>query len=117
MDKDERVAYADGGLRVVLRKGPYSTWQWRALDAPSDVLQVEAVILVEKGSGGGGPICGPMEGQEPWHWAGVNGDGEWLVGRIAGTHLQVAARGELPVVRDPEAPVGAPLPIAGDTPL
>lgn len=111
-DERENTRYADGGLRTTLRvKGGSSAWQWVDLTAPTDHVRVEITMLVEKGSGGGGPICGDAAGDGRWFWGGINGDGEWLVGRILGSRVQVADRGERPVVRDHDAPVGAPYPV------
>jgi hypothetical protein len=111
-DKRENTRYAAGGLRTTLRvKGGSSTWQWVDLAAPTDHVRVEIMVLVEEGSGGGGPICGDAAGDGGWFWGGINGDGEWLIGRILGSRLQVADRGEQPIVRNPDAPVGAPYPV------
>lgn len=111
-DEAEHTRYAGGGLRTTLPgTGGSSAWQWVDLAAPTDHVRVEIMVLVEKGSGGGGPICGDAAGDGRWFWGGINGDGEWLVGRILGSRLQVADRGERPLVRDHDAPVGAPYPV------
>jgi hypothetical protein len=47
---------------------------------------------------------------DPFLWAGINGDGEWLVGRITDGSLTVTARGDIPSIRRHDIPVGAPYP-------
>ena len=111
-DERERTAIEDGVLRTRLRtKGASSTWQWVDLPAATDRVRVQAQVLVERGPGGGGPICGDAAGDGHWYWGGINGDGEWLLGWISGSRVHVEQRGDRPVVRDPEAPVGAPYPV------
>jgi hypothetical protein len=109
-DRTATSGYRDGGYGVQLHRGGRSLWDWQPLDEGHERLTVEASVLVERGSGAGGPICGPVEGDDPWIWAGTNG-ADWLVGRIVDTHLQLADRGPLPIVRDPDAPVGGQLPV------
>jgi hypothetical protein len=108
-DRFSTNAYRDGGYGVQMNRGGRSQWDWRKLPDARDRLKVEALVLVEQGQGAGGPICGAAGGNDSWFWAGTNG-AEWLVGRIADTRLQVAERGPLPMVRDPDAPVGGALP-------
>lgn len=86
---------------------------WDSVELPTvlDRVRVDASVLVDEGSGGGGPLCAGSDVGERALWAGINGDGEWLVGRIADTHLQVIDRGEIPFVRRHDVPSGAPYPL------
>jgi hypothetical protein len=111
-DKGERTSFDFGRLRTVLGEGPRSTWQWMDLPAPVDAVEVQGVVTLDEGDGGAGVICGPAGETGDWLWGGYNTDGQWLLGRLSDGHLKVDARGELPVVRDPDAPVGGALPVA-----
>lgn len=101
----------DGGLRWTIDQDRRSIWDTPELPRALDEVRVEATVLVEDGSGGGGPLCAGADTGERAIWAGVNGDGEWIVGRIADTHVQVIERGETPIVRRHDVPVGAPYPV------
>lgn len=104
-DDGERTSNQDGGIRTVLRKEDYSTWQWIDLPAATDVLRVQALVFVEQGPGGGGPICGAAGREDRFFWGGVNEAGDWLLGRIIGSRLQVEARGDSPLPYE-DRPIG-----------
>lgn len=108
----ETTSFFFGSLRTVLSDGPRTTWQWMELPAPMDAMRVEGDVTLDQGSGGGGVTCGPADGAGDWLWGGFNNDGQWLLGRLVDGRLRVDARGELPMVRDPDAPVGGALPVA-----
>jgi hypothetical protein len=101
----------DGGLRWTIDQDHRSIWDTMDLPAPLDHMRVDATVLVEDGTGGGGPLCSATDPGARSLWAGINGDGEWLVGRILDTHIQVIDRGDLPAVRRHDVPVGAPYPL------
>jgi hypothetical protein len=111
-DEGERTSFDFGRLRTVLGEGPRRTWQWMELPAPVDKLEVQGVVTLDEGDGGGGVTCGPAGEAGDWLWGGYNTDGQWLLGRLSDGHIKVDARGELPIVRDPDAPVGGALPVA-----
>jgi hypothetical protein len=102
---------ADGGFRWVIHEDRRSVWDTRDLERPLEVVRVDATVLVEQGSGGGGPLCGGADPARRSLWAGVNGDGEWILGRILDSRVQVVDRGELPAQRRQDVPVGAPHPL------
>jgi hypothetical protein len=102
---------AGGALHWTIGQEHRSIWDSIDLPAPLDRVRVDASVLVEQGIGGGGPLCAGADAGEHAIWAGINGDGEWLVGRISDTHLQVIDRGETPTVRRHDVPVGAPYPL------
>jgi len=106
-DEQGSSAYADGGMRWTL-EGKGVVWDVIDLGYDAVRLRVTAAVLVEQGSGGGGPTCAAGPDDAPFLWAGINGDGEWLLGRIVDRHLQVAERGELPTIRRHDVPTGAP---------
>ncbi|MFN8520147.1 MAG: hypothetical protein U0667_12305 [Chloroflexota bacterium] len=108
----ESTSFSFGSLRTVLSDGPRSTWQWMELPVPMDAVSVEGTVTLDQGSGGGGVTCGPSDDIGHWLWGGFNSDGQWLLGRLVDGGLRVDARGELPLVRDPDAPVGGALPVA-----
>ena len=82
------------------------------LPEPLEAVDVEAEVTLDEGDGAGGVTCGPAGETGDWIWGGYNSDGEWLLGRLVDGHIKVDARGELPLVRDPDAPVGGALPVA-----
>jgi len=99
-----------GDLRWTIAKDRQSIWDATTLPMPLQEARVEATVLVEDGVGAGGPLCAGADESERAIWAAVNGEGEWLVGRIADSHIQVIERGETPIVRRHDVPVGAPYP-------
>ena len=100
----------NGDLRWTIAKDRQSIWDATTLPGPLQEARVEATVLVEDGVGAGGPLCAGADESEHAIWAAVNGDGQWLVGRIADSHVQVIQRGETPIVRRHDVPVGAPYP-------
>lgn len=102
---------ADGAMRWAIHGEHRSIWDSFELPEALGSVRVDSSVLVDTGSGGGGPLCAGSDPGEHALWAGVNGDGEWLVGRIVDTHLQVIERGEIPMVRRHDVPVGAPYPL------
>ncbi|MFN8521440.1 MAG: hypothetical protein U0667_19125 [Chloroflexota bacterium] len=100
-----------GQLRWTIDQDRQSVWD--SVDLPTGLAQVrvDASVLVDGGSGGGGPLCAGADVGARALWAGVNGDGEWLVGRIVDGHVQAIERGETPAVRRHDVPVGAPYPL------
>jgi hypothetical protein len=102
---------AVGGMRWRIAQDRRSIWDLMDLPGPLDRVRVEAAVLIEQGTGGGGPICAGDDPGARSLWAMVNGDGEWLVGRIVDGHVQVVDRGDLPIVRRHDVPVGAPYPL------
>lgn len=97
----------NGEMAWVITQDDQVIWDSRDLPGALDRVRVEAAVLVDQGSGGGGPLCGDADVTHAL-WAGLNGDGEWLVGRIVDGHLQVIDRGDQPRVRRHDVPVGAP---------
>jgi hypothetical protein len=102
-------AIHDGGLRWTFLQDRRSSWDTQPLADPLSRVRVEAIVYVEDGSGGGGPVCAGDDAGTRSFWAGVNGDGQWLVGRIMDSHAQVTARGELLDALGDDA-IGAPQP-------
>jgi hypothetical protein len=102
---------AKGALRWTIGQERQTVWDSVVLPAALDQVRVDASVLVDEGNGGGGPLCAGADPGVHALWAGINGDGEWLVGRIADTHLQVIDRGEIPTVRRHDVPVGAAYPL------
>lgn len=111
-DTGESTSFSFGRLRTVLSDGPRLTWQWMELPGPMDAISVAGEVTLDQGDGGGGVTCGPAGETGDWLWGGYNSDGQWLLGRLVEGHLRVDGRGELPVVRDPDAPVGGAQPVA-----
>ncbi|MET0772091.1 MAG: hypothetical protein ABWZ82_03320 [Candidatus Limnocylindrales bacterium] len=103
-----RVTFGD--LRWTIAQDGQSIWDVFDLPLPLQEARVEASVVVEEGTGAGGPLCAGSDESRRAIWAGVNGDGEWLVGRIADSRVQVIERGEMPIVRRHDVPVGAPYP-------
>lgn len=103
-------AYVDGGMRWQLHQAGL-IWDTIGFGQDSDRVRVSAEVVVEQGSGGGGPVCGTGGNEDGRYlWAGINGDGEWLVGRIIDRHLHISARGERPIIRRHDVPTGDLIP-------
>jgi hypothetical protein len=102
---------ADGGMRWTIVQDGRSIWDTPELPSVQDVVRVEAAVLVEDGIGAAGPVCAGSDTGERAIWAGVNGDDEWLVGRIADSRVQVIERGDLARVLPEDAWIGAPVPL------
>ena len=86
---------ADGIMFWTISQDRSSIWDAMDLPTPLQEARVEAVVRVYEGIGAGGPLCAGTNESERAIWAGVNGDGEWLVGRIADSRVQVIERGEV----------------------
>jgi hypothetical protein len=99
-----------GNMLWTIKADGTSVWDDVGLSTPLDRVRVDATVLVGDGSGGGGTLCAGADAGTHSLWAGINGDGEWLVGRIVDTRLQLAERGDAPRVRRHDVPVGAPYP-------
>jgi hypothetical protein len=110
-DETGTSSIAGGRMRWTIVEDRRSIWDAPELPAPEGEVRVEATVLVEEGLGAGGPLCAGSETGERAIWAGVNGGGEWIVGRIVDSRVQVIERGERPRVRRHDVPVGAPYPL------
>lgn len=93
------TAYADGRLEMSVIADDSTVWDDHELEAPADVLRVEAWIDTS-GDGMAGVACGSSLGVPRWLWAGTDGDAGWLVGRMIDGRLQLVDRGDLPVEVD-----------------
>ncbi|MFN8621545.1 MAG: hypothetical protein U0869_12455 [Chloroflexota bacterium] len=93
-DESGTTEYQDGMLSVTVAQDGSSVWDDHTLDAAYPVLRVQALIASD-GSGLGGVACGSSKGLERWLYAGTDGSGGWLFGRIIDTRLQVIQRGDL----------------------
>lgn len=103
-------AYVDGGMRWQLHENGL-IWDTIGFGLASDRVRVSADVIVEAGSGGGGPVCGTGGNEDGRYlWAGINGDGEWLAGRIIERRLHIAQRGEMPDIRRHDVPTGDLIP-------
>jgi hypothetical protein len=103
-------AYADGGMRWQLHQNGL-IWDTIAFGQDAERVRVSADVIVEAGSGGGGPVCGTGGNDDGRYlWAGINGDGEWLVGRIIDRRLHISQRGERPNIRRHDVPTGDLIP-------
>lgn len=98
-DDTGATAYTDGQLAMSVTADRQSVWDDHQLDRPWPVLRMEAWVATT-GEGMAGVGCGSSLGLPRWLWAGTDGAGGWLWGRIIDTRLQVVDRGELPVQVD-----------------
>ncbi len=97
---------ADGVMRWTVIKDGRSIWDTRDLPVPQDRVRIEATVMVENGTGAGGPVCAGTDTAERSIWAGING-AEWLVGRLTDSRIQVIERGDLAAVLDEDVWIGA----------
>jgi hypothetical protein len=93
-DETGTTAYEDGRLSISVSQDGASVWDDHTLDAAHAALRVEALVSPD-GAGMGGVACGSSTGLPRWLWAGTDGQGQWLFGRIIDTRLQVLQRGDL----------------------
>lgn len=98
-DETGVTAYVDGRLEMSVLADGSNVWDDHVLDAPADVLRVEAWIATS-GDGMAGVACGSSVGLPRWLWAGTDGDMGWLVGRLIDGRLQLVDRGDLPMEVD-----------------
>lgn len=94
-DDTGTTSYVDEQLSMSVIQDSGTVWDDHVLDAPQAVLRVEALVTPD-GDGMGGIACGSAKGLDRWLWAGTDGSGSWLLGRLIGTRLQVTQRGDLP---------------------
>ena len=93
------TAYEDGQLAMSVTADSNTVWDDHQLDAAWPVLRVEAWIATT-GNGMAGVACGSSLGVERYLWAGTDGAGGWLVGRMIDGRLQLIDRGDLPLAVD-----------------
>jgi len=98
-DDTGATAYADGRLVMSVIADGSNVWDDLELDAPADVLRVEAWVATT-GDGMAGVACGSSLGVPRWLWAGTDGAMGWLVGRMIDGRLQLIDRGDLPIEVD-----------------
>ncbi len=102
-DEVGRSAYEDGGLAMTVKADGSSIWDDHRLPEAHAVLRVEALVSGLEGSGGAGVACGSSLGLPRYLFAAVNGDAEWVFGRIIDGRLQVIDTGPLPGDIDEQA--------------
>jgi len=89
------TVHEDGRLAMSVIADGSTVWDDHELEAPVDVLRVEALVATTC-DGMAGVACGSSLGVPRFLWAGTDGESGWLVGRLIDGRLQLIDRGDLP---------------------
>lgn len=88
------LAYADGAFDIHVTAADFSLWSANILPASHAVLRVRGSVLVDTQDATGGVMCGNASGD--YLYGAVGRDGQWVIGRIVDSTIQVMESGTLP---------------------
>jgi hypothetical protein len=91
-----RVSYADGALKIALRRSDSALWSWQTLMEDVPVVRAEGMIRLADGSGHAGFLCGAPGDDPPFYWAGLSSSSEVVLGSAASSKMTEIARAPLP---------------------
>src|SRR5688572_5944142 len=95
-DESGRTALEDGHVFMSVIGPGSNYWDHIALPSAAGVVRVEAMVELDGSAGSAaGPACGSAVGLPRWFVSGINGGGEWWLGRLVDGRLQVVDRGSL----------------------